>query len=302
MFPVAWLLFFGALSWGGLVLSVAAGLRELFSGRLLSLYQLHLAKVYLGSASPFWATLVRVVWGVVVVIGGGIVGFRGLLNVRFLRDHEAVVFGGTLGVICLGLLTLVSTQVVDVVRFFIYYPPFAVMSLLTLMTNAASNVKATVAKALALFLFVTGLPAFFANNNTISFDIRDFPQERVAGEFLRRSFDSGAGLRIFGANIFDFVYYVPFADFRIFSHAFGDADSGVVVSKSIDEEVMRFSRTSGGLGSPPLWAFTKRTAVEVYLWTGVDVERSGEWRSLEITLDTRASKVYANGDVTFYFL
>lgn len=299
VFPVAWLMFSGSLAWSNLVISVVAGIRNLLSNGLLNPYIFHLGRAYVGGENPAWAVLAREVWVAVVVVGGGVLGFRNFLRVRCLEEGETIVLGGMVGVVWLGVLTFIPTQGVDAIRQLIYYPVFAVLSVLVWATSTSARIRTSVIRFLAVLLIVTGLPSFLASNNTIGFDARNFPDERVAGEFLRKNFDAGTKLRIFGANFFDFISYVPFADFRL-SYATLKLTDPVETSKEVWQQITISRKVLDGFGKTDIWALLRRTTIEIYLLTGRDVVHTGVWSSLEGALDAAANRLYTNGGVVFY--
>lgn len=293
--PVAWLTSFAVTTGDGLIRSVFGAVRLLLSGDPIAALPMRLATIYLGGASPWWASAVHLGWMSVVLGGGGVAVARDLLRLRRLGADDRAIVGGTVGIAALGALAFGASQGTEAIRFLTYAPLFTVPALLRMASDVGSHRR--VALVLPVFLILLSLPSFLANNNTTGFDIKNYPAEATAGAFLRSTLGSGEGVRVFGTEFYDFVYYLPFATLNHVAYPLIGMKDPALVRQGIDAQIDQFADEAGG--EPSVWVHSRRALLNVYFLSGVRLPetRLGYGGSL----GGRADLTYMNGDVWIFF-
>lgn len=270
----------------------AVGPEELlFSG-----YAMGLARAHLGSAVPLWARVTKIFWVMLIVLFGSILGLRNLFRPKNLNFTQKKVIGGFVGIVLLGIVTLLLARAEETFRFLTYIPFFTVPLFVSFFFSPKNLARGILPGLLIILFLVFSFPAFLAHNDTIVTDTYS-PHELASGEFLRSNYGYGQGLHIFSYNEFPINYFVPNACIeRPMLQRARVNDLERRYWNQLDTIMSNFQDSEG---DAVFVSVDRRVIFPFQHFLAVDPTTRLEWGELQARL-SQQNLIFNNGDVQIY--
>jgi hypothetical protein len=182
----------------------------------------------LGESVPFWASLTRLFWMIVICLFGVILGIKNILRLKKLSIIETIETGGLLGILFFSSICVFTFPGGTQTQRILTYGPFFIVPIIVLFVtnfkfrNSIKNtfdrlvfisfewVRTHDQKIIFCFFIILSLPTFLVNRpdiNTMSI----YKYELSAGEFVEFLYNGNDRTRFFTdiQTVYEYSYYIP---------------------------------------------------------------------------------------------
>jgi hypothetical protein len=256
-----------------------------------------------GVSIPLWANIAIIFWLLLMVLGG-LLGFRNLLRLRRLNQAQQMEIGALIGVAIFMIIDLLPFGMMDVLfRVFFFLPLFTVPILLRSLSSLRAHARRLALAVLIVLIFVLSFPSFLALNDNVS-SASFLPTEVSPAEFVGANYKETRGLAIVTsqASISLTPYYVPdISSFVIFPFGpfgpFGPFPELDEFYRQMDGMVKTFKDNDEA--SISLFIFSPRYAFDIQTYYGTDPTTDPRWQKAFSQL-AQANMIYNNGRFQIY--